>query len=343
MFLGLSLLSSTVELGPIIILAARGESLVVILLAGLAYQVGNLIAGMIALPTILMVISGILAAVFSWLSSDHLSFFYLSVLLASISIQEMRRFLRITQKDSVKVNTLLKRTVRIVGFVVSGFIGLTMYPWLISLIGAVAIVVFLRFGRFSAKEKNPFSLGVSPLSSLMVVHQSHYFSYAYLIPVLFLVVLDIPRHLVGIAFVVGWISYASVESLVRSSRLVGVFIVGHVVVATALFCLGLFYRSLPAVLGAWFISGFGGGTVFALTKLNKMAATTSVELEPWEDIGHVSGVILSIVFVLLAPNAFRDAFWASSIIALIAALLMAISAGWISRSISQSGRFKSGL
>lgn len=326
-FLALSFLSSVLELGPIIALAQEGESLVIVLLAGLAYQIGNLIAGMRSATAVLLPISALIAIGLAWFSRQSEVFFLGSVLFGSISLQRMRRSINASHGNTLGVTTLQKRSVRIAGFAVAGIVGLPVYPWMISLIGVAAVGAYFSFAHGTEEGKRNYRVRTNPLPIVMLIHQSHYFAYAYLIPVLLIVVFGSSPYLVGIGFVIGWISYASVESFVHSRRFATVFIVGHAVVAVSLACLGIFYFSLPIVLFAWFLSGFGGGTVFCLARLNKAAGSYRIDLEPWEDLGHVIGVVVSILLAIVLFNPFRGVFLAASVIALLAGLSMWLSAG----------------
>lgn len=331
-FLSLSFLSSMVELGPVIMLAADSNSLTKVLAAGLAYQIGNLVIGVIQIRVLWIVVIGILAACLSLFASSDTALLYLSILMISISLQGLRRFLASSKGDSIRVSTLLKRITRIAGFAVAGFLDPVNYPWLVGLIGLAGIILlfWLRDSETDTNFHAKRNFTVNPLSIVMIIHQSHYFSYAYLMPVLFLTVLQIPQKLVGIGFIIGWVSYASTESLIRKRNFIAIFVIGHFVVAVSLLVLGALYWISWMVFLAWFISGLGGGTVYCLTRLNKFTGLNSVEMEPWEDIGHVTGVIISItlawLFVDLAIH-----FWASSTLALLTIISMLISIRWVHR------------
>jgi hypothetical protein len=46
----------------------------------------------------------------------------------------------------------------------------------------------------------------------------------------------------------------------------------------------------------WFLTGFGGGTVFVL-RLREKAESKSLRLDAWENIGHVFGLALGAILV----------------------------------------------
>lgn len=171
----------------------------------------------------------------------------------------------------------------------------------------------------------------------MVVHQSHYFLYAYLIPWFLVRHLNIPAPFVGLAFILGWISYVSTEHLVRHTDLLRVFISGHIFVAISLAVIGVFHNSLPVVLVAWFASGLGGGTVFCLTRLNQRVGKERVEMEFWEDIGHVLGVMSSLLLTVWVPHQLFTVFYASAGLAMTAACLMYFARLWMNRQCVTDG------
>jgi hypothetical protein len=157
------------------------------------------------------------------------------------------------------------------------------------------------------------------LAGIMVVHQSHYFSYAFWMPIIFISKLRIPTYLVGLSFILGWLSYIYTERLLGGFKETRVFIAGHIIVSISLTLIGFFTNNMALVLIAWFISGLGGGSVYCLKRLNK---NTPIDLDVWEDIGHVTGVLLSVLLTFMLTENFYNPFFVSATIALITALLM---------------------
>lgn len=322
-FVILNFMSSFFELGSLILLLKRGESLNSLLIIGLSYQLGNLIASSIKFTrnSILLLIF------FALLVTINLPWFpnliYPSIGLASLIIQESRRY--VTSANTKKNSTLLKRSIRIIGFIVAGFV--TEVAIIMALLCTICIVSFLVI-----KDKEVWSKHLyinwpksNSLSFIMVIHQTHYFSYAYLIPFVIVKFLNIPIKLVGLAFIVGWISYITSETILRRFNLYKIFIFGHFLVFISLLVMSLSIHIPTVFLGAWFFSGFGGGTVFCLTRLNEQSYN-KVDMHFGEDIGHVLGVL----FTLLIITAFSDIsinylFHISSLIALSTALAMKIS------------------
>ena len=322
-FLVVSLLSSIFELGPVVLLIANGYSLPEILAGGISYQVGNLAASTVKGSRALVIVLLILASGLAYFVPGNIAFIYPSLILTSLGIQKVRRFLLAINTEQGP-STLVKRLIRIAGFAVAGLISYQGYVTLIvSLVAVTTLVAWWRSENWSSnpsisKPRRSF------LSDIMVVHQSHYFSYAYLIPFLFVRGLGIPPSLVGLFFIIGWISYVLTERLIRYRNLVLVFISGHILVAISLFTIALFHDFFPVVAIAWFTSGFGGGTVFCITKLNKSSRVQSVEMEFWEDVGHVLGVTVSWGLAITVFQA-SGVFYVSAAIALVAASMMFLS------------------
>lgn len=325
LYLFLSFLASLIELGPVILLLAAKNSILNALFVGLCYQLGNLIPGVVRLPSKLLITITIVGCLFSVFSSNFAFTFYIAVALASISLQSLRR--TISSKGDLSVTTFTKRLSRIVGFALSGIFSY----WMITTVLLILMIVSLVVTQSSSlKPKLP---SPTPLALVMIIHQSHYFSYAYVLPALLLLQLSVPAPLVGIYFIVGWLSYISTEKIVRSKKYIHVLIAGHILVALSLTVLGFFYSSLPLVVISWFFSGLGGGTVFCITRINKLLVLKShTEIEFWEDIGHVTGVTLSIILaIFLISNPFR-VFYVSALLAIITALGVFLSNGWIGRN-----------
>ncbi len=319
-FLSLSFLSSIVELGPIILFAGSGAGVIGTLLVGMCYQIGNLIAGFFQLPLRWIGALSAISVALAVAAVAHPNLLYGSVLLTSISIQEMRRIFSERSQGTAKASTLLKRTIRIVGFATAGFTTLPLYTGITALALVMSLTLIWKTKSYSYRLAPKADLKFSPLAAIMVIHQTHYFTYAYLLPLLFAGIFGLNEFLIGPAFIVGWISYASVETIVSQKNLVKVFIIGHLIVTASLVILALHYQDIFTVLVAWFVSGLGGGTVFCLTRLNRVAGTVRVAMEPWEDIGHVVGVIVALVVYILSMSLQLIFLTAAS-----AALLAAIS------------------
>lgn len=323
LFLLLSTSSSLFELGPVIFLI-REYGLPIALLAGLMYQLGNLLAGIVAISSRRVTACLFISLILALFSSSSLFLFLLSIVLASIGLQKTRRFIQSVNRDR-QVGTFLKRFVRILGFAVCGFFSYAVYPIIIVTVLVISwYVVLSQVDKTDALPKY-HKPHINTFAKIMVIHQTHYFSYAYIMPYVFLTYLNIERQLVGLAFAIGWISYASVEKLLRGERLKVYFIIGHILVAMSLILMALFTFNSIVILCAWFISGLGGGTVFCLTRLNKRAGKDRVDMDVWEDIGHVVGVTIPLAIMSAGLASPSQLYYISAMLALATGFSMLLS------------------
>ncbi|MFZ1726328.1 MAG: hypothetical protein WBO29_05305 [Albidovulum sp.] len=293
--LGLAAAASLLELGPIVFELQRGAGLLAILLAGLAYQVGNFV------PRLFVIRSGWLAgsaAVFgsfglvtapagtpAWLAT---------IALLSWTLQSVRRSVK-AQDGGDLPTTVEKRTARVIGFVAA-----SLLPPIIML----AIVIGLLAAALPEMPKIQWSLPRSrrrvwhPLEWTMLVHQTHYFAYAYAVPLLVATTTLGGTHLVGFWFACGWVTYLSAEAIWRRCPPQFAFISGHLLLAAVLLLLSWFGNAPLAAATFWILSGFGGGTVYCLPLLHDQAGLSHEQLEGTEDVGHLLGIAVAIVGVL---------------------------------------------
>lgn len=321
-FFTLSMLSGFFELGSAVFLLYQGQNIQMILLAGFCYQLGNLAASTTKLSkksTIIVAIGSSMAfATYGY--SNFLICYFLGITLISVAIQKVRRLIT-EEYGSEGISTFSKRATRIIGFLASGLVSLPLLIFgnliIFVIIMVIATVVngnWLDLPKLSLPKRNS-------ISDIMVIHQSHYFSYAYWIPVLFVYQLGVRIPLVGAFFIIGWLSYIFTEKLFSRYNTLVVFVIGHFSVALALFVIGTFQNSVLLVATAWFLSGLGGGSVYCLKRVNKKMGIDQVDLEIWEDIGHVTGAIIPIILIGLLGEKYNS-FYISAIIAICTALLM---------------------
>lgn len=324
-YLASSYLSGFIELGAIVLMVLNSGSLVEVLIAGSLYQMGNLLSSTARLTrkTLLVVLVLALSSTIAFHISGNPFFFFSAVGTVSWGLHRMRRLAKLSVLEA-PVSTFSKRVARIGGFITAGIVGteiLIVLAGLTLLIASHLALVLKNDWRNIPHSNIPRR---SSLSDIMTIHQAHYFSYAYIVPIILLMKLSVPVIYVGCVFVIGWLSYIYSERLLGKYRLSLVFTIGHILVASSLFFMWVFSDSLIGVLLFWFISGFGGGTVFCIKRLNeKEDSTKQVELDFWEDLGHVLGVaiVILIVWVLQLRNE-ADVFLISAMIATIAAGMM---------------------
>jgi len=320
-FLMLSFASSFLELGSVIFLISRGYPINSVLLIGLCYQIGNLAAGLVKLSRGAVISALVLTTGLTIFLPTSEGATFVSILLISLAVQKMRRYVT-TVNSSMAPSTFTKRAVRIAGFACAGLF--SYWSLVIAEMLILAIVVYLACVLKESWFENPpiYRPRATMLSIVMVMHQCHYFSYAYLMPILFIRYATVPTIWGGVVFIIGWISYILSERLFHRFPLKQTFIFGHLVVSLSLMTISLFYNSSLILAAAWFVSGLGGGTVFAITEMNRHAESR-VDLSFWEDIGHVGGVLITFLSVCINNMiVIADLFILSAVIAFSTAIAM---------------------
>lgn len=309
-YLALSSLSGVIEIGTVILVIRMEKPLYGIPLVGLAYQLGAFFREPIQLASWLYYLAVMLSLMLAVVASQSLVFLLLTVFLLSVGVQGIRGIASRNQR----IGTFTKRVFRIAGFASSGLVSWKNLPMVAGLTLLAALLAMKAPHRpLRTKVRN---VGSGPIGWTMMVHQSHYFSYAYMIPLTLINNYGIAPRLAGTLFCIGWLSYISSRRVFGKHGLILVFALGHILAAFSL--AGLFLcssGSLGGVLGFWFLTGFGGGTVYALHELKRTAPTEQYELGPWENIGHVLGVLISLVALLVLQTP-RPVFLVASMIAL---------------------------
>lgn len=315
-YLLFSFLAGFVELGAVLLVVRQGYPLYYVALAGLAYQLGALFREPIALASwqyyLVLLLSGILAAFAAQLPV----LLCVAVFLFSIGLQGARGLV----SEHQSVSTALKRLSRVAGFACSGL----LFPWVLTVMGGVVLlVVFVLSRDLKSSRKAVLRKGMqlSPLSLVMLIHQSHYFCYSYIIPLMFVMRYQVSPAVAGLVFCVGWVSYILSQPLFGDKNLVLTFAGGHVFASITLVAMFLFSsRSFLILILLWFLTGFGGGTVYCLRKLKEKSVSDKSDLDSWENIGHVLGVLICLL-VLLISGTPQLAFAVAAFIAAVTCVL----------------------
>lgn len=314
-FLFLSFISGLVEIGIIMMGININYDPIYIVLLGLSYQLGNLSPNPIKFGKnnlLFILVSGILFLIF-YIKGNNFIFLFFSSTCLAINIQSLRSI----KKDSI--STSLKRTLRILGFVMAWIVTPYIMFAIFAIIGTVLLFTNFNWPKISViKPKLNF------INIIMIIHQLHYFCYSYFILlVIYKSVSNNNMFIVCCLFSIGWLTYAYVPEIIKGKNYGLYFIFGHLFLASILICLSKAQGSLACVL--WLLTGFGGGTVYCINKLaikNNSYDNNSMVFS--ENIGHVIGVIIGImVFILSKKNIFIPIL-ISGIIAILAAVLMLI-------------------
>jgi hypothetical protein len=185
----------------------------------------------------------------------------------------------------------VKRRWRALGYLTAGFFDLRILCALLMLTTALIVVS----GIAAHRDKplcEPFRLDRPRLRSYCVVmfHHLHYFSYAYMLVLLFLNEFMVPEAAIGPLFYVGWLGYYLFINVKQHQRFL--VVAGHLLASTAvLLMLGV--QSIQSYLGLWFLTGVGGGTIvlFREATIDRNEATYE-RFKTWESFGHVAGLSL---------------------------------------------------
>jgi hypothetical protein len=289
----------------------QGQSIILVLLIVLAYQIGCFFPTNIRLkkrPFLIAMgsISFILAVMHYFIPLFWL--LLTSVLLVSPCLQIVRNM----YNSSVSIG--FKRVFRILGFIISPLFN----PLLLA---SIAIVVTLVMALSKKKDDNSLFFERMPLPNfLMIIHQMHYFSYSYIVLV---IAHNFDNHngfITAFIFALGWVTYTSAQYIFKGNNYSIYLICGHIFLVILLIAMSLCNSDLTRIF-LWVLTGFGGGTVFCikeiLTQHNKY---DNHLLETSENYGHVFGVIASIILYAIFRNVNVPIFFAS-ICAMLTVLL----------------------
>ena len=287
-YLFLSGASGVIEIGAVVALIRDGASLFMVACVGLAYQLGALVRDAVRLDLtlcrMLSVGAGIGAAgavYWPWMIVP-------SVFALSTAIQ--------CQRDAwaapAHVSTFAKRTARVLGFACAGMLPV----WGIAIVALGVVLLCRGVGEGEGKARGRESrVGgrTARAVAVMVVHQAHYFAYCYCVPYVLVRIYDVDVAYTGLIFAVGWVSYVFSRVIFGENFPRRTFIFGHCIAGCALIAM---YLSIERTMGEfvlwWFVTGFGGGTVYCLRLVAGGQEDRNIKdkLDRWEDIGHVAGV-----------------------------------------------------
>ena len=297
-YLALSACSGFLELGVIFFALHEGATITVALLVGFSYQVGALLKNPLQLSVggyrILLIVAAIMSIFTPY------SFFILVITMGILAAG--LQGIRDEAVHTATVTTMQKRLSRVMGFI---FAGLFCYPILTILpvfciIGSIMLSQNAQRPTILPLFAVKLNWRVGKLGVIMITHQAHYFCYCYTL--LYILTQHFSIVWSGIAFAGGWVTYALAQRILHGVREIPGFVVGHLFVASILLVLFFKHENSLALLGGWLLTGFGGGTIFLLRRLQPKIDILPVDLDLWENIGHVIGVLISIGIVVVTTN-----------------------------------------
>lgn len=212
------------------------------------------------------------------------------------------------------VSESVKRSIRVFGFVLGIFVGFinnnAVFGFVVILTILLALPIVMRNKQAIPILKQNATLRLFSKGWVMLFHQTHYFAYAYVLLIYFLHSNTISSSFDGISaalwFLLGWGTYINGKWLLNDILKLSNFkaiIYGHLLVGICLILMIDFY-SHPYIYGSlWVIGGFGGGSVYALKKfLKDFSADSEIDVELWENWGHVAGIALTVLSLFFFPK-----------------------------------------
>lgn len=317
MFLLLSTMTALLECGPVFLGIHLGYDPAYILFLCLSYQMGNLFPvpfypgkapiAVMAVSSPILLYCTLLFQNTSWLQC----FFYsAAVMTLSCTLQCIRS----TQKGNVR--TLHKRLARVLGFLCSPL--MAYMP--LFLLYACCIITIFSLKYLPAKPENArscydmyCSIKKESCYHIMLWHQLHYFIYSY--PFLWVIYQKVQDpFLTALFFSATWLTYLTAEPLILrlfcpaqktagsgNPNYTAIVIGGHAFLLLILTCLPT--ARLPWCVFLWLLTGFGGGTVFAITGLCKQSGSYQKNvLELTENTGHFAGTLMALLWVIFMPQ-----------------------------------------
>lgn len=295
-----SLLSGSAEIGFLLWAISAGLSPVWVGGIGIAYQLGNLIPipyqPSKADQRVGMILAG---GIFSVLlcMEDIRKFPIIVCILAGLSSAEIQCIRTACNSHGVRWKKRLCR--------VSGFLTALLYPdnFLLCL---EILWIFLAYGIYRT-EKRKRRFVVPRGSRTMIFHQIHYFSYAYMM--LYLSCNLQENFIVTIlSFVISWLTYLVVEPILKrygKGNYKKYLSIGHMWLAISLLLIPFSYRHGNVWFYIlWWLSGFGGGTVFCIRYVEEEKMGTEIASDSWqwsENLGHVLGCLFLLLWVCIEP------------------------------------------
>lgn len=329
MFNFLSLISGFCEIG-IVVWGMKAFGITSALLGTLCYQVGNLVPNPIKLSRQMCWILLSSALAFGLAGFFQPVFLYPALTLFTMVLQNKKALLK--KKDNAD-SKCGKRLFRSFGFAL-GF-AFRIQLFFICIISVLVICIICKGVN---DEKTSITVPhFNKLDVILILHEIHYFVYCYCV-FLILYSLTVFGKPVGdyaaLAFTLSWIPYALAEKFIKR-KILGklghkkTFVLGHSILTVFLIAMFLLIetgsRTLYLIsLFIWLCTGIFGATELCIGKIDKLQGTyVKTNHDSAENLGHILGVVLSIVLYLITKDLSISVLVAGAF-ASAALLLMAI-------------------
>lgn len=295
-YLAMSAGSGFVELGAIVFAVSQGIAFVMVLVVGLAYQVGVLCGTLVTTGRIAQQMLFVTVAIVVIAMGLGPWAIVGSVFAFSVGLTGAREVAR----RGCSIGTLTKRISRVIGFAAASVFGLwTCVVAALVAVGAVTLtprIDGVREDEARIAQRLPHGV----LGLAMMLHQMHYFVYAYGLPIMFFREHGLADVTTALAFAAGWVTYSLAPVVLGRLPTLATVVTGHIGVAVVLIMMAELSNSTTCLLTGWCLSGFGGGTVFALRQLaSRWTFQEAGDLDLAENVGHVLGVLLAILVALV--------------------------------------------
>lgn len=337
MFLLLSTLTALLECGPLFLKFCGDICIWQRLALCLAYQFGNLFPLPFCLNkktlTIVNTIS-IVALCFACSIKNYpilqWLLYFVTITCIAIPLQSTRGLLK--KKES----TVRKRCARVVGFLLAPL--MCYIPFVMGLFCCLATLFAIHYVTDSTENTVATVHSYNLLREnsyyiIMLWHQLHYFIYAYAAVLYIYQKLHQPS-LTMMLFACTWLTYLITEPLIlrvyqhitKAKELtkqgyMQTIIIGHLLLTLLLILLPC-TSSVNLFSLLWILTGFGGGTVFAITALCKRSHTYHKEhLNIVENIGHLTGTFIAVVFLCIFPQGIQYLPYLSALCAAVVLIL----------------------
>lgn len=210
------------------------------------------------------------------------------------------RYLRSYGKENFRFNTNKNNYSRQIGYILGGLLSYQI-PYL-CLLGLVpSALIFSNRYAFHLKPKPTLPSSwlkkqIAPFVIFEFFHSLHYFTYCYILLLIFWHLLQSYGFLIGAIFALGWVGYNILYVRLTTFQRLPV-ILGHMVVGLCLLAM-IPFTNLMLLILLWILTGFGGGTNFAVRFGIRNNIHQLFEYrDTAESAGHILGPLLGCLIV----------------------------------------------
>lgn len=307
LFVILNIISGLLETGAIIF-GMRKYGIIFALVAALFYQIGNLAPDPFTLSKKLKFMFASASTILMIFGFWNPCCVMIAIPFLALSLQSVRAKYKL---DDLKA---YKRVLRMIGF----FLGFG-FNAIIGIIGSCIVIIAICLS--GSNEKSAIMIPrFNRLHWILIFHELHYFTYCY-------AVMLIAYQYTGaigaaVLFFLSWIAYVSSRKLFyrNVSNYKKAFVVGHTILVILLVLI-FFIPDIKIKTLCWLLTGIGGTTEFCIGELEKKTGQSATNHNCAENYGHVGGVLISILTVIVTKKLLASVLIAG-LFAIVALILM---------------------